>query len=145
MKDFNIIRNNKAKILTGFSSNFEKIKEKTGKYPINGLLVVLLGEENTLSMKIMKAENFILTKDEKILISKVLERHVDPQIIDFRNGNPALDPCKNVFYKEKQYIANLKGLTYEKERDIVSAMSLYNCFNDPEDTDVIEIIYHHSI
>ena len=142
MKNFDIYKNDKAKLLTGFSTNYEEFKEKTGKYPINGLLIVLIGKENPLSIKIMKAENFILKKDEKKLLCSVLEKHIDPQIKDFRNGNPQEDPCVNAFYKGAQYFANTKGATNQKERDILSAVGLYNCFNDPDDNDIVEIRYN---
>ena len=142
---FDIYRNDKARLLTGFSIDYESFENKTGVYPTNGLLVVLLGKENSLSKKIMKAENFVLSKDEKKTLSELLEKHIASQIKDFRNGDPKEDPCHKVVFKGKQYFANAKGVTYQNERDIVRAMSLYNYFYDPEDKDVVEIRYHHSI
>lgn len=142
---FDIYRNDKARLLTGFSFDYEGFKNKTGVYPTNGLLVVLLGEENPLSKKIMKAENFILNKNEKELLANVLEKYIEPKIKGFRNGNPLEDPCSKVIYKGMFYYANAKGVTYKTERNLLRIMSLYNCFYDPEDKNIVEIKYHHSI
>jgi hypothetical protein len=145
MIDLEIYRNNIFKRSETFKEDYEDFKKNTGHYVINGFLVVLLGKENPLSKKIMKVENFVLSKAEKKLLSELLEKQISVQIKDFRNGDPKEDPCLKVVYKGKQYFANAKGITYQKERDIVSAMRLYNYFYDPDNKDVVEIRYHHSV
>jgi hypothetical protein len=145
MISLRIYRNNVLKRSETFKEDYEDFKKNTGHYVTNGFLVVLLGKENPLSKKIMKTENFVLSKVEKKLLTELLEKHILPQIKDFRSGDPLEDPCHKVVYKGKQYFANAKGVTYKKERDILRAMSLYNCFYDPEDKDIVEIKYHHSV
>ena len=144
MKDFNIYRNNEAKLFSGFSMNYENFKEKTGVYPINGFLVVLLGKENAFSKKIMKAENFVLTKTEKELLCTALEQHIESKFKGFRNSSEEQDVCIKVTYKGVTYFANAKDTSFQPERDIITAMSLYNKFYDPEDKSVIEIRYYSS-
>ena len=138
MKDLSIYKNNIFILSETFLEDYETFYKKTGHYVINAFLIILLGKENPLSIKIMKAQNFILNKLEKDLLSSVLEKHIDSESPSFRNASDK-DIYVEITYKEKKYLANSKHPEFKKEKNLVRAMSLYNKFYDPKDENVIEI------
>ena len=138
MKRFIIYRNNELKLLNIFSIENEEFKLNTGCFSIMGFLIFLLGEDDTLSKKFIKGENFILNKEEKSRLSNVLENYIDPKINNFRNANEDDIYCK-VVYKEKNYLYEVKSPEYRFEQDLGRAMSLHKKFYDPKDNDVVEI------
>lgn len=141
MKNLRIYRNEIFKSSDTFIEDYETFKNKTGYYPTNGLLVVLLGKENLLSKKIMKAENFILSKNEKMLISEALEKYIDSKISSFKNADES-DVYTKIIYKGKKYLCPVKDPDSHLERQLTKSMSLFNKFHDPNDEDIVEIKYH---
>ena len=141
MEFLEIYRNNVLKFSETFKEDYESFQQKTGHYVVNGFLVILLNKENALSKKIMKVENFTLNKEEKKLPCEILEKHIAPQVKEFRNAKED-DIFNKVVYKNQIYLANVKNPEFRNEKNILRAMSLYNTFYDPYNKDIIEIRFN---
>lgn len=137
MSKIKIYKNGKRQIDAGFSKDYEKFKKETGVYSPIGLMLKLLESKPDLQNKIMLEQDFVLSKEEKDTITKKMEEYIEKDIHNFKEAED-LEIYKNVVYKNKTYKAPFKRSYISLERKLLSAISLYNQFNDPDNSDTIE-------
>jgi len=137
MSTLRIYKNGELKSMFGFSSDYERFKELHGYYSSDGLLVILLKDSPELLQKINKKQSFSLSKEEKDILAKKLEGYIDKDINNFKNEDELENhnkiPYKDIFYRCP---AKASGTTLEKK--LAKAMSLYNQFDDPDDSNIVE-------
>lgn len=141
MSRIKIYKNGKCKLDAGTDWNYEKFKATHGYYSILDLMMKLLEDEINLSQKIKQQQNFILSKDEKDTITKIMEQYIDKDIQNFKEADD-IEVHKNVVYKNKTYKAPIMRNHLSLERKLLKAISLYNQFDDPNNSDVIEIKFN---
>jgi len=132
-----ILKNGKRKIDAGTEWDYEKFKAIHGYYSIINLMLKLLEDEHELFQKIKKEENFILSKEEKDILTKKLETYIENDIKNFKNADE-LENYIKISYKDVFYRCATKLNDIILEKKLAKAISLYNQFNDPNDSNVIE-------
>lgn len=138
MSNIKIYKNGKLKLDTGFSKDYEKFKQEMGTYSIIGLLLKLLEDKPDLWNKIMQQTSFVLNNDEKNIVAKKMEEYIEKDIHNFREAED-LESYTNVVYKSKIYKAPYKRNILSLEKKLLLAISLYDKFNDPDNSDIVEI------
>jgi hypothetical protein len=132
-----ILKNGKRKIDAGTEWDYERFKAMHGYYSIINLMLKLLEDEHELFRKIKKEENFILSKGEKDILTKKLEAYIENDIKNFKNEDE-LENYIKISYKDVFYRCPAKANDITIEKKLAKAISLYNQFNDPDDSNVIE-------
>ncbi|PIF43686.1 hypothetical protein CLU96_0598 [Chryseobacterium sp. 52] len=141
MSNVKIYKNGKLKLDSGTYWDYEEFKKLHGYYSIIDLLMKLLEDKIDLSQKIMQQHNFILSKEEKDIIAKKMEEYIEKDIHDFKEAED-LEDYINIYYKNKLYKMPFKRSELSLERKLLKAMSLYDKFNDPNNSNIIEIKFN---
>ncbi|MCY1659385.1 MULTISPECIES: hypothetical protein [Chryseobacterium] len=137
MSNITIYKNGELAITTGFSKDYEKTKRDIGVYSPIGLMLKILESKPELQNKIFQQQDFVLSKEEKDIISKKMEEYIDRDIHNFKEADET-EVYKSIVYKSKTYKAPFKRSYLSLEKKLMPAISLYNLFNDPNDSDVVE-------
>ena len=132
-----ILKNGKRKIDAGTDWDYEKHKQQVGYYTIIDLMLKLLEDEHELFRKIRKEENFILNEEEKGILAKKLEEYIEKDIRNFKEAQDN-DIYISIPYKNRMYKAPVKQNNSTLEKKLSKAISLYNQFNDPDESNIIE-------
>ncbi|MGR3855311.1 hypothetical protein [Chryseobacterium indologenes] len=141
MAKITIYKNGKLALLSGFSKDYEKSKKDTGAYSIIDLMLKLLEDKPNLQNKVLQEQDFVLNKEEKDIIAKKMEEYIDKDLHNFKEADET-EVYKNIIYKNKTYKAPFKRSYLSLERKLMLAISLYNKFNDPENSNVIEFRFN---
>ncbi|KQS94317.1 hypothetical protein [Chryseobacterium sp. Leaf394] len=137
MARIKIYKNREWKIDAGTDWDYEKFKATHGYYTGIDLMMKLLETKPDLQNKIMLEQDFALSKEEKDTIAKRIEEYIEKDIRCFIEADET-EIYKNVVYKNKIYKAPLMRSRISLEKKLLTAMSLYNQFNDPNNSDIIE-------
>ena len=135
-----ILKNGKRKIDAGTEWDYERFKAMHGYYSIINLMLKLLEDEHELFRKIKREENFILSKEEKDILTKKLEAYIENDIKNFKNEDE-LENYIKISYKGVFYRCPAKANDITVEKKLAKAISLYNQFNDPENSNVVEFMF----
>jgi hypothetical protein len=137
MSRIRIYKNGEWKLDADFSKDYEKFKKETGVYSPIGLMLKLLESKPDLQNKIMLEQDFVLSKEEKDTIAKKMEEYIEKDIHNFIEAEET-EVYKNVVYKNKIYKAPFMRSHTSLKKRLLSAISLYNKFNDLDNSDTIE-------
>ncbi|PXW07784.1 MULTISPECIES: hypothetical protein [unclassified Chryseobacterium] len=136
-----ILKNGKRKIDAGTEWDYERFKAIHGYYSIINLMLKLLENEHKLFRKIRKEENFILNEEEKGILAKKLEEYIEKDIRNFKEAQDN-DIYISIPYKNRMYKAPVKQNNSTLEKKLTKAISLYNQFNDPENSNIVEFRFN---
>lgn len=137
MSNIIIYKNGKRKIDAGTDWDYEKFKKQHGYYSIINLMLKLLEDVPELSQKIKKEEDFVLNVEEKNILARKLETYIDKDIKNFKNEDE-LENHNKIPYKGIVYRCSAKASGTTLEKKLAKAMSLYNQFDDPDDSNIVE-------
>lgn len=132
-----ILKNGKRKIDAGTDWDYEKHKQQVGYYTIIDLMLKLIERDTMLFQKIKEGQNFVLSKAEKDILAKRMEEYIENDIKNFKEAQDN-DIYISIPYKNRMYKAPVKQNNSTLEKKLAKAISLYNQFNDPDDSNVIE-------
>ncbi|MGR3855307.1 hypothetical protein [Chryseobacterium indologenes] len=141
MANIRIYKNGKLKLSAGTDWDYEKYKQQAGYYSIIDLMLKLIEKDSQLIQKIKKEENFVLNKEEKDILAKRMEEYIEKDIRNFKEAQDN-DVYISISYKNRMYKVPVKQNNSTLEKKLEKAMSLYNKFNDPENSNVIEFRFN---
>ncbi|KFF09150.1 hypothetical protein [Chryseobacterium luteum] len=137
MSNIIIYKNGKRKIDAGTDWDYEKFKDQHGYYSIINLMLKLLEDVHELLQKIKKEEDFVLNVEEKNILARKLEAYIDKDIKNFKNEDE-LENHNKIPYKGIVYRCPIKANDSTLEKKLAKAISLYNQFNDPDGSNIVE-------